>query len=173
MQRGFSFLEVMISLFVLSIGFLGVINLATSTLKSSMLQRDAVIASMLVQEGAELVYNVRDTNLAKGDASFEGFTEGSFKVDYSNPSFSSCSSVSSCQLSAVTSGSNTLYKYDPNAPKSKFSREILISSSGAGGWEITSVVVWGKGTFPLAAVNEATCTTAGSCSFAKTVLQEK
>lgn len=171
-QRGFSFLEVMISLFVLSIGFLGVINLATATLRNSMLQRDAVIASMLVQEGAELVYNIRDTNLARGNTAFAGFTDGSFKIDYKNPSFSGCSDFNSCQLNAVVSGSNTFYGYDPNAPKSKFSRKILVSTGGTDR-EITSVVVWGKGVFPVGAVNGTSCTTAGYCSFAKTQLQEE
>ena len=45
---------------------MGVIDLATTTLRNSLLQRDAVIASLLVQEGVELAYNVRDTNIAKG-----------------------------------------------------------------------------------------------------------
>jgi len=172
-QKAFSFIEVMISLFVLSVGFLGVIDLATTTLRNSLLQRDAVIASLLVQEGVELAYNVRDTNIAKGQSSFTGITAGTHRTSYSNPSFSACSTFADCQLSFVSVGANNFYGYGAgSADTTKFSRKIVVEGSGSDLTRtITSIVSWG-GSFPSDPVTAATCNKSNQCDFTQSVLQE-
>lgn len=173
-QKGFSFVEVIISLFVLSIGFVGVVNLATTTLRNSFLQRDAVIASMLVQEGAELVYNVRDTNIAQGHASFAGMSGGSYRISSANPTLGS----GSYQLSMDTNG---IYGYS-GSNQTKFSRKIIVEETLTGSVQkrkITSVVIWGGSTFPTT-IDTAHCAKSipnppgppMHCSFAQTELQE-
>lgn len=181
-QQGFSFVEVIISLFVLSIGFLGVVNLSTATLRSSFLQRDATIASMLVQEGIELVYNVRDTNLVRGVDSFDGspsdvyddINPGSYKIGYSNPNlFSTCSTFATCRLMFIASGSNTLFGYGSGTP-TKFARRILVEDTSTGGArsrKVTSVVVWGETEFP-GSIDSDHCNKSTHCTFSQTELQE-
>jgi Tfp pilus assembly protein PilV len=164
---GFSFLEIIISIFVLSVGFLGIIQLATATLRSSFFQRDAVIASMLVQEGIELVYNIRDTNVAKGNDAFDALGGGSYKIDYMNPSLSNCTSFSDCQLSLVASSG--FYKHDGGTP-TKFSRKIIVDSSDPDKREITSVVSWDGATLP-SSVNETTCSVSKKCAFSQAEFQ--
>lgn len=62
-RRGFSLLEVIIAIFVLTIGITGALKLIVSTLTNSINTRNAVIASGLAQEGVELVRNIRDNNM--------------------------------------------------------------------------------------------------------------
>ncbi len=190
-QKGFSFLEVIISLFVLSVGFLGVITLATSTLRNSLMQRDAVIASALVQEGIELVYNIRDTNVAKygesnafdGDGkpstSNDNINAGSYRIDYLNSSgLRSVNCVrrpTSCKLSL----SNGFYRYAVGAgvSRTKFSRKVIIEDTSdipnnVIARKITSVVVWGTEGFPSSSVTATTCNKSTHCSFTQAELQE-
>ena len=151
-QKGFSFVEVIISLFVFSIGFVGVASLATTTLRNSFLQRDSVVASLLVQEGMELSYNVRDTNIARGNEPFLNMPTGSYRVDYSNPSFSaSCSTFDECQLSFLPVGSNNFFGYGASGSSTRFSRKVIVEDTSSGGVQkrrITSVVAWGGSAFP-------------------------
>ncbi|QQR77073.1 MAG: prepilin-type N-terminal cleavage/methylation domain-containing protein [Candidatus Moraniibacteriota bacterium] len=173
-QKGFSFVEVIISLFVLSIGFLGVVNLSTTTLRNSFLQRDAVVASMLVQEGAELVYNIRDTNLAKGATAFAGVSEGTYRIDFENPTLVSGSYQ-------VSLDSNGFYGHSGTTP-TKFSRKVIVAGTSSGGVEsrkVTVVVVWGGTNFPTT-IDTAHCgksivNPSGPtihCAFSQTELQE-
>lgn len=167
-QKAFSFLEVIISLFVLSVGFLGVINLAATTLRYSFLQRDATIASMLVQEGAELVYTIRDTNAAKGDPVFTGISEGSYRV---SPLGSSISLEGNSD-SVLRRDNNGFYIHGNGGTATKFSRRVFVSGSGSTR-TITVVVTWGSGT-PPSNPSESNCSlsTIPRCSFARTELQD-
>ena len=164
--NGFSLLEVVVSLFVLSVGFLGVIQLATATLRNSMMERDAVTASLLVQEGIELVYNIRDTNVAKGQNAFLGIDAGSsYRIDPTNPLL-----VGSTSDQLVLKLSGGLYEHGGSGSATKFSREIIVSGN-TDTRTVTSVVVWGGSSFP-GTVSESTCSLSDHCSFTTTLLQE-
>lgn len=169
-RRGFSLIEVIISLFVLSVGFVGIMSLATSTLRSSFLQRDAVTASLLVQEGSELVYNIRDTSLAKGEQAFTDIPaiNAEYRVD---PFGSEVSLESNAEYSLRRE--NGRYVHGGSGTLTKFSRKIIIEDSSSGSdlsRRITSIVVWGRGDFPQS--DEAHCNVSSRCMFARTNLQE-
>lgn len=61
-RRGFSLVEVLVSLMVLSLGLLGVSVLMVGNIKSANNAKDQVIASALAQEGIELVRNFKANN---------------------------------------------------------------------------------------------------------------
>lgn len=166
-QKAFSFVEVMISLFVLSVGFLGVIQLATTTLRNSFFQRDAVIASMLAQEGVELVYNVRDTNLAKGNPAFQDINVGVYRVS----PLDSMVSLQGGTDYVLKKDGNNFYVHSAAGTQTKFSRKIVVEGSGADR-TITSIVIWGGGSFPSGPVNTTTCNKSNRCYFVRSVLQE-
>jgi len=65
-NSGFSILEVMVALSILSIGLLGVSSLVIQNLQVQNINKNYLTASMLAQEGLELVRNQRDTNWLKG-----------------------------------------------------------------------------------------------------------
>jgi len=68
--RGFSLGEVILAGFVLTVGLLAISALMAKSLKYSFESRDAIIAVLLAQEGAELTRNVRDNDFAIGNDGF-------------------------------------------------------------------------------------------------------
>jgi len=70
--RGFTLVEVILVLFIFSVGIGGVFVFISSSTKSSSLVSNKLTASYLAQEGTEIVRNIRDTNfldIASGGAS--------------------------------------------------------------------------------------------------------
>lgn len=65
--NGFSILEIVIALNIVTVGLLGVFSLVIQNLQAQTINKDYLIASMLAQEGIELVRNVRDTNFLQED----------------------------------------------------------------------------------------------------------
>lgn len=59
-QEGFSFIESMLAVFLVSVGVVAAIGLLASSLKYTYSARDQFIASLLAQEGVEIVRNIRD-----------------------------------------------------------------------------------------------------------------
>lgn len=60
--RGFTLIEVMVAVAVLSLGLMGAANLITFNISNSAKAINKTIATNLAQEGIELVRNIRDTN---------------------------------------------------------------------------------------------------------------
>jgi prepilin-type N-terminal cleavage/methylation domain-containing protein len=140
-KNGFTIIELIIAIFVLSIGIIGVYNVFSmvSILTSDL--SDRLTAAYLAQEGMELVRNVRDKNwldmdgcLATPDCQI-----GNHKwLDYLN--YGSCGNTSiGCEIdyrdSYSNSGeylnidSNGLYSYDTlNATPTKFKRKVIINT---------------------------------------------
>lgn len=63
-KKGFSLIEVLVTLFVLSAGITGVSVLMIGNITTSETSRNQIIASNLAQEGVELVKNLKDNNQA-------------------------------------------------------------------------------------------------------------
>jgi type II secretory pathway pseudopilin PulG len=63
-KKGFSIAEVLLSIFLLSVGMIAIIALMASSIKNNANNRNSIIATQLAQEGIELVRNRRDLNIA-------------------------------------------------------------------------------------------------------------
>lgn len=61
-NTGFSIMELVVSTAIIAIGLLGVSSLVIQNLQVKNINKNQLIASMLAQEGLELVRNVRDDN---------------------------------------------------------------------------------------------------------------
>lgn len=61
-QKGFSIIEVLVATALVGGVVLGVFALLGPALKASLISNHMLVASMLAQEGIELVTNIRDTN---------------------------------------------------------------------------------------------------------------
>ena len=59
---GFTILEVVVALGIVTMGLLGVSSLVIQNLQVQSINKNYLVASMLAQEGLELVRNVRDKN---------------------------------------------------------------------------------------------------------------
>ena len=60
--KGFTLLEMLISLVVITVGVLGIFSVISKYSQNTQLEKESLIASYLCQEGIEIVKNKRDTN---------------------------------------------------------------------------------------------------------------
>lgn len=141
LNGGFTLLEVMVAIFIISIGVLGVVKMIPSLSASAQVNSSRLVAAYLAQEGIEMVRNIRDTNWLeahiKGDSTpwDEDFFSpvdcaNGCEMDYTalaneDPSFAVYSSADKLKID-----SEGLYKYNcSGCPETKFSRKITIQES--------------------------------------------
>lgn len=75
-NSGFTLVEVMVAVAVLSIGLIGAANLITYNISNSAKAINKTIATNLAQEGIELVRNIRDTNWLSGSSWDNNLVQG-------------------------------------------------------------------------------------------------
>lgn len=163
--KGFSFIEVMLSVFLLSVGIITVISTIVAGMNNTTESRRYFIASLLSQEGVELVRNIRDNNAKSGDDSFLGITDGSRIIGaFDNNLYS-------------VSGENTrlyllsgYYRHVSSGDSTPFSRKIIIETQGDSKL-VTSVVVWDDGEFPTNP-DTGNCNLRRKCTFTEIILNK-
>lgn len=64
LKSGFSIIEVLVGIFIFSLGLVSIFMLLTSSLNLNELNKNQIIASNLAREQIELFRNIRDTNYA-------------------------------------------------------------------------------------------------------------
>lgn len=180
-------MEVIISIFVLTVGILSAVALISASIKNSIDARNQIIAAGLAQEGAELVRNVRDNNWASDYGAFkEGFTtdnKENCRIDknYSSDYFECNDNADSKKLYYHESGSDKgFYTHTADGgTETKFKRKIAFKYfNNTGGEtlivndivkaEVSTVVIWGND-FPEDLDN---CTIGNKCLLVKSVLTE-
>lgn len=165
-RRGFSIIEVIISVFVIAVGLVSIIGLIAGSLKESINSRNQTIAANLAQEGVELVRNVRDNNWASGDPDTFHYLDNSDGciINYDSGSID-CTSLS---YSLILDGSG--YYEHSAGTSTKFSRRIKIE--GITDKKITSVVTWDGGSFWPDMSNFSDCTTSKRCVYVQDILTD-
>ncbi|MEX0916588.1 MAG: prepilin-type N-terminal cleavage/methylation domain-containing protein, partial [Candidatus Spechtbacterales bacterium] len=91
-QQGFTMLELLVAMAVLSVGILGVMNLMIAAVGAVGDTKDRVIAANLAQEGVEIALNIRNTNWIAGNAYDDGLGTGTWCADASDQALSACAS---------------------------------------------------------------------------------
>lgn len=171
--QGFSFIEAILSIFLISTGMIAVMGLMSGSLKESISSRDQIIGALLSQEGIELVRNLRDNNWAKEYDTFKDFPSGinSGLVDYDDNSISNSSDYF---LYKNTSG--YLSHGSGSGVVTKFKRLIVVFPYGTGNLtansdlvEIRSVVTW-NGANPDSNPSPEACNSSSKCAYTQTIL---
>ena len=170
-KKGFSLVEVLMALTILTMGLTSISVLMIGNIRNSEDARDQVIASQLAEEGLELMRNLKDNKqldsppydkcLIAGGCSFAGLT-----VDPTVP------------LAAMlgSSGNGLLYLNAANVynrtgvKATKFYRTISLLVKGDGTISpstreisVESEVFWGSTTPPEAWTPVSTCSVANKC----------
>jgi len=83
-KKGFTLIEVITILFVISLGMIGVLSLIVQNIQSQSLNKDTLIGYQLAQEGVELIRQVRDTNWREGRAWNTYLAVGDYYMDYTD-----------------------------------------------------------------------------------------
>src|SRR4030043_1079800 len=163
-NAGFTVLEVIIAIFVISIGVLAVVRVMPSIISGSSLNNDRLTAAYLAQEGIEIVRNIRDSNRIQGDDDDDGFQanckkiNGGCEVDYfcvtvlnPNPGNPHAKCLQSCGSPQTL----TPLKIDPNkgfnystGSGTQFKRVVYIEKE-TDYINVTSVVFWNKGSISV------------------------
>ena len=76
MRQGFTLMEAIVAIFVITAGIVGVLSLVTQTISSAIVSEDKLIAAYLAQEGIEIIRNIRDTNWIEAETYFNDWNEG-------------------------------------------------------------------------------------------------
>lgn len=168
--RGFSTPEVLLSVFVVSIGLVTIIAVMSGSLRYSFVNRDTVIATDLAQEGVELVRNVRDNDFASGGAGFTAFSNNKHcRIDW-NDSVNSldCQAGQGVASRYYLQYAGGMYAHFGTGQE-RYTRYVYVDYSAAGGEHalVRSFVVWGGGALPPSTGNPASCTLANSCVYSE------
>ena len=154
-KQGFSLIEVLVSLFVLSVGITAIAILMVNNIKNLQTSKNQTIASMLAQEGIELVRNYRDNNPTVFSSGGTGAFSGDYRIDMKTGTLDSTSSGIELYLNST----NNFYTHDPAGSKAiKFYRQIHITPDTVNKEMIvTSYVIWSGTSIPT------TCNVAKKC----------
>lgn len=137
-NKGFSLLEVIIAIFILTIGITGAVNLLNYSISSVVVSKSQVIATNLAQEGMEIVRSIRDGNWLEYAAWDNGLGAGDYRVQYDNNALLSLSGNPVLKID-----SNGFYQYN-NGTDTIFHRKITISDVGANEIKVISEVIWSE-----------------------------
>lgn len=101
---GFTVIEVLAVISILVIGLLGVSSLVVQNIQAQSINRNYLTASMLAQEGLDLVRNARDTNWLQQDdwlgqsSGIDIVGDGTYAIAYDGDIFFTPSSINGARL---------------------------------------------------------------------------
>ena len=163
-KSGFSLLEVIIALFVLSIGITAMLSLISNSINNSNEAKDMIAAAQLAQEGVELVRNKRDNNYISDSGNvFQDLNEGVCQADAVSGIV--CPQTSFDLNYAVVSG---VYSFVHSAgTATKFSRKIVIEETSVEERKARSLVFWGGGWSEPPADDGSDCLNIKKCAYSE------
>ncbi len=128
-DKGFSLIGIIVSIFIISVGLMGILGLANTSLKGAALSKARLIASGLAQEGVEVVKGIRKLN--EDDESNWGnwhsnVVSGDYRIQYDS---SSLMPFSETPLNLDTTSG--LYQYD-SGTNSIFYRKVSLTKNPDG-----------------------------------------
>lgn len=149
-QKGFSIIEVMASVFIITFGLIGVLALADQNIRNQRLSKNTFVASQLAQEGLELVRNIRDKNWllnndwklgAGAGTNTDIIQDGSYAIDYSGAIVNvGSASDQGASLKIDTNG----FHWHGAGAKSIFNRMIAVVDNGDS-VNVNATVRWQEG----------------------------
>lgn len=138
-QAGFTLIETLVSLVILTVVLIPISNLSNSITRVNASLQDNLIAAGLAQEGIEVVRAIRDTNWFNNRAFDYGLNDGAYQTEWDS------TTLLSLNGNPVLKLDNGKYNYSTGT-STKFSREITITKINLGELKATSTVTWiGRG----------------------------
>lgn len=151
-NSGFTILEVAVSLFIITMGVLGIMTLVNQSLRVKDINKNKIIASQLAQEGIEIVRASRDNNWLDKEEWHQGvLQDGSYIVDYEDDVKDNTPDDLDATSTKLYLDDSGLYKHfasageDPaTATSTSFRRIIKVSpiSTPLASTSVKSIVEW-------------------------------
>ena len=141
LKNGFTFIELIIVFFVLTVGVLGVFRFVQYPISRIPVNESQLAATYLAQEGMELVRNMRDTNFLKGDPYNTGLDDcaNGCIMDYDDTELTEAIGLHEDEF--LHRDGNGFYNYSGGVGETKFQRVITITSA-ADHLEVKVEVPW-------------------------------
>jgi Tfp pilus assembly protein PilV len=142
---GFTLLEVLLAIFILTLGIAGALTMIQKTVEFTSIISSRTVAAYLLQEGIEIVRNIRDTNWLEQyykdpdspDILWdEGIPVGNWEVDYTTQSLIQAYTGNYFNIDA-----QGFYSYLTGKP-TKFERRINIAKPDSNIIEVFVQVKW-------------------------------
>ena len=137
-KKGFTILEIVVVIFVFSLGMLGLATMVVQNIQVQYVNKDYLIASQLAQEGLELVRNKRDSNWLAETTWSGGLTSGNYIFDYNDYTNNSYSDINSTPFLKINSSG--FYNYTSGTP-SIFKR-LIETTNDSNSINVKCVVQW-------------------------------
>lgn len=138
-QPGFTLVEILAVLFVVSVGLIGVLSLIVQNIQSQNINKRTIAAYQLAQEGLELIRKVRDTNWKNGNAWDKDLAAGTYYMDYLDSVPHPVSNATDAELYLNDSG---FYIHNGVTSPTPFSRTIEIIPLASGSMRVYAHVNW-------------------------------
>lgn len=160
-KKGFTLLEVIVAVFILTVGVGGSFALIQQTLFAATMAQSRIIAAYLAQEGIEIIRNIRDNNWLEQRESFEvpplplwndglnsclppsSCCEADYETDTPS-SYPPLTTITGCtfdDLRYLNINSSGFYSYS-SGNQTKFKRRIFIEPVDADKIKVEVVVEW-------------------------------
>lgn len=137
MNRGFTLIETLVALVLITVAMGPVFILATSSVNTASRIEHNLIAANLAQEGIEVIKNIRDTNWLNGSAFDNNLPAGIWRLEWNTTG----GGLMAIGLNPVLKKNNGLYNYS-SGTDTVFQRTVTISKPNSGELILTSSVTW-------------------------------
>lgn len=139
-NTGFTLIEMLIVIFFVGVGLVGVLTFFNSSLRSNFEAKNELIAAGLAQEGAELVRNLAEYKKLNGSDwnTIKNLLASCNHIDYRSLATHACQNSANNEI-CLASGQ---YKQCDGGAGIGIQRTLSISDGGANGLIVVSQVVW-------------------------------
>ncbi len=142
-KKGFTLVEVIVILFIMSLGLIGILGLIVQNIQSQSYNKSNLIAYQLAQEGIELIRKVRDSNWRESLPYDDKLAAGQYFMDYEDAAPQAYNPVMPEQLVLNKNAAN-FYTHDLAATTTPFSRLITIQAIDDHSFRVNSSIFWGE-----------------------------
>ena len=136
-ERGFTLVEAMVALVLVTVAMGPVLILATSSINVAARIEHTLIGANLAQEGIEVIRNMRDTNWLNGSAFDNNLPTGTWRVQWDTVN----GGLMTVGSNPVLRKNNGVYNYSTGT-NTLFRRTITISKPNSRELILTSLVTW-------------------------------
>jgi prepilin-type N-terminal cleavage/methylation domain-containing protein len=142
-KSGFTLIEVITVLFVVSLGLVGVLTLIVQNIQSQSINKNNLIAGQLAQEGIELIRKTRDSNWRQSLDWDENLEDGTYYMDYRD---SAPHELVTGDASRLKQDADGFFYHDiiGTSQTSNFSRIITLDKEDSHTFFVRSQVTWGE-----------------------------
>lgn len=145
-KLGFSIIEVMVAIYIITMGLMGVFSLVSQNIRVQQINKNNLVASQLAQEGLELVRNIRDENwITVGSEWNEDLSASTFAIDYRgrNDKDDNADDIDDAEARLYINSTTDFYTHlSSGNTATSFYRLITINSVTADSINVVCLVQW-------------------------------